>query len=76
MPIHGTGSRRSLLNSPTPSEQGVYSVALVFSPVNATDPLASPSKLGTMSMPRRPRTMGALWAAEERKRRGNGGAQR
>jgi hypothetical protein len=38
MPIHGIGSRRSLLNSPAPSEQRVYSVVLALSPVNATDP--------------------------------------
>jgi hypothetical protein len=38
MLIHGTGSRRSLLNSLVPSEPRVYSVVLVFYPINATDP--------------------------------------
>ena len=38
MPILGIGFRRSLLNSPAPSEQRVYSVVLALSPVNATDP--------------------------------------
>jgi hypothetical protein len=39
MLIHGIGSQQSLLNSPTPSEPHVYSVVLVLSPVNATDPI-------------------------------------
>jgi hypothetical protein len=38
MPIHGIGSRRSLLNSHAPSDQDFYSVALVLPPANATDP--------------------------------------
>src|SRR4051794_21230315 len=39
MPIHGIGSWRSLLNPPAPSEQGLYSVVLILSPLNATEPV-------------------------------------
>jgi hypothetical protein len=41
MPIPSNGFRRSLLNSPAPSEQRVSSAVPALSPVNATDPSRS-----------------------------------